>query len=501
MDTVLDRFEQVVLKYPDRIAFSDDSRQITFRQLKEEAMKAAAGILSCGICREPVGVIARHSVDTVVLFLSVIYSGNFYIPLDEEAPGDRNRLIAEKSCMKLLLGSAERILAGVAVYTLEQLLQNETAPEELNEIRKNILASDPLYAVYTSGSTGIPKGVVKSHMAILSFVDSFIQQFAIAGDEVLGNQTPFYFDASAKDVYLGLTVGLAVHIIDKTLFSIPLKLVQFLNDKKITMICWSPSALMIISQLNIFRSAVPLYLKKIFFVGEVFQAKQLNRWKENLPEAEFVNLYGSSEIAGVCTYYVVPGTVPEDEGIPLGFALPGIEVFLLKEENGSLSKVADAGKEGEICVRGPLLGLGYLNDPERTADVFIQNPFQTAFRETIYRTGDLAKYDEEGRLWYISRKDFQIKHMGHRVELPEIELKTNQIPEIRKSACVYDGKKKRIHLFVETEENAEISTVEITEQLKESLPSYMVPGKVRILDAIPLNANGKIDRMSLMNQI
>lgn len=501
MDTVLDRFERVVSKYPDRIAFSDESRQITFGQLKEEALHAACGIASCSVCRKAVGVIARHSVDTIVLFLAVIYSGNFYIPLDEEAPEERNRLIVEKSRMELLLGAAEWIFDDVEAYTLEQLTQNDTVPETLCKIRKNILATDPLYAVYTSGSTGVPKGVVKSHMAMLSFVDSFMAQFDIAQEEVLGNQTPFYFDASAKDIYLGLTMGLTVHIIDKTLFSIPLKLVHFLNDKKITMICWSPSALMIISQLNIFRSAVPLYLKKIFFVGEVFGAKQLNRWKENLPEAEFVNLYGSSEIAGVCTYYAVQGIVSEETGIPLGFALPGMEVFLLKEENGKFSRVEEAGEEGEICVRGPVLGLGYLNDPQRTAEAFIQNPFRNAFREILYRTGDLARYDEEGKLWYISRKDFQIKHMGHRVELPEIELKSNRIFGVRKSACVYDGKKKRIHLFVETEENAEISTVEITEQLKESLPSYMVPGKVRILDEIPLNANGKIDRMALMNQI
>ena len=257
---------------------------------------------------------------------------------------------------------------------------------------------------------------------------------------------------------------------------------------------------MIISQLNIFRAAVPTSLKKVFFVGEVFQPKQLNRWKETLPEVQFVNLYGSSEIAGVCTFYEIPGIVSEDGGIPLGYALPGTDVFLLAESEQGYQRVYEPDKLGEICVRGPGLGLGYLNDFERTTEVFIQNPFQKSFEERIYRTGDLAKYDGQGRLCYVSRKDFQIKHMGHRIELPEIELKCNQISGVSKSACVYDDKRKRIYLFVEADQLT-ISSLEITEKLKSSLPAYMVPGKVKIVDEIPMNANGKIDRVRLAKQI
>lgn len=500
MNTVLDRFEIIVDKYPNKLAFSDDTRQVSFEELKQEALLAAGGIAKLNFYKEPVGVIARHSVDTIVLFLAVLYSGNFYIPLDEDAPIERNEMIIRKSEMKLLLGGVHKG-KGVLHYSLESLREECQNPEVLCEIRKNILPTDPLFAVYTSGSTGVPKGIVKSHFAMLSFIDAFAGQFNITKDEIIGNQTPFYFDASSKDIYLSLTVGATVHIIDKALFSFPLRVVQFLNDKKITMICWSPSALMIISQLNIFRSAVPVYLRTVFFVGEVFQTKHLNRWKENLPDTEFINLYGSSEIAGVCTWYRVSELIPETSGIPLGYVLPGTEVFLMNECAGDFQLIKRSGEIGELCIRGPGLGIGYLNEPQRTAEVFIQNPFQKSFREIIYRSGDLAKYDEQGRLCYISRKDFQIKHMGHRVELPEIELKCNQISGVHRAACVYDESRRRIILFVETEKGIDLTSVEVIEKLKESLPAYMVPGKVRILTEIPLNANGKIDRVKLRQYI
>lgn len=502
MDTILDRFEKIVDKYPDKLAFSDDIRQISFQELKQEALCAAGGIAKLNFIKMPIGVVARHCVDTVVLFLAVLYSGNFYIPLDEEAPAARNEMIIRESGIRLLLGGQKvHNSEEIPNYTLENLCEECRNPDILCEIRKSILPTDPIFAVYTSGSTGVPKGIVKSHFAMLSFIDAFVQQFNITPDETLGNQTPFYFDASSKDIYLGAAVGVTVHIIDKALFSFPLKVVQFLNSKKITMICWSPSALMIISQLNIFRSAVPVYLKKVFFVGEVFQTKHLNRWKEKLPETEFINLYGSSEIAGVCTWYMVPEMLPEDSEIPLGQALPGMEVFLMSEHSGSFKKVKESGEIGELCIRGPGLGMGYLNEPQRTAEVFIQNPFQNSYREIIYRSGDLAKYDEQGRLCYISRKDFQIKHMGHRIELPEIELKCNQIAGVRKAACVYDDSKRRIFLFVETEKGSGLTSIGVIETLKECLPAYMVPGKVRILEEIPLNANGKIDRVELRQLI
>lgn len=497
MNTILDKFEQSAERVPDKIAFSDQNRQITFRQLRDEARRIAAGIVTCGFRREPIGVWAEHSVDTVVLFLAVLYSGNFYIPLDEEAPAERIRMMIDSSRMRLIVGCQEKSVNGVCCRTIEQLKRTAADMGELDSVRQAVLPVDPLYAVYTSGSTGVPKGVVKSHLAVESFVESFVKRFPIGSDEILGNQTPFYFDASAKDIYLGLTLGITVHIIDKKMFSVPLELVRCLNERRISMICWSPSALMILSQLNVFRAAVPLFLKRIFFVGEAFQPRQLARWRTALPEAEFVNLYGSSEIAGVCTSYEIPRDFGEEE-IPLGRSMPGIEVFLMEKRGDTYARVEVPEQEGEICVRGSVLGLGYLNDPERTAETFMQNPFTDGYRDIIYRSGDLGKYDVRGDLHYISRKDFQIKHMGYRIELPEIEAACSRIAGVRKSACVYDAQRKWIVLFAESEPDGMLTPVGLMESLKQILPVYMVPRKIRIMPEIPMNANGKIDRVKLL---
>ena len=499
MDTILDRFEDCARRFPDKIAFTDQEKQITFRRLQDEAQRIALGIINLGLFREPVGVLAQHSVNTVILFLAVLYSGNFYIPLDEDAPSERIQMIVQNSGMRLLLGYGERSVNGIYCCTAEQLAQKTENNELLGKVRKAIMPIDPLYAVYTSGSTGIPKGVVKSHLAVIHFVESFTKRFPLDSEEVLGNQTPFYFDASSKDIYFGLLLGLTVHIIDKKLFSIPLELIRYLNERKISTICWSPSALMILSQLNAFRAAVPDCLKRVFFVGEVFLPKQLARWKAALPGVEFVNLYGSSEIAGVCTSYIIPDDYREED-VPLGTPLPDMEVFLLEKQGDSYVRVEESGQEGEICVRGGTIGLGYLNDPERTAEVFIQNPFVKGFRDIVYRSGDLGKYDEQGNLYYVSRSDFQIKHMGYRIELPEIEAKTNCIEGVRKSACVYDRQKKWILLFVEAEPGSSLSAASVIDSLKLVLPMYMVPRKVQILDEIPMNANGKIDRVRLLEE-
>ena len=219
--------------------------------------------------------------------------------------------------------------------------------------------------------------------------------------------------------------------------------------------------------------------------------KCYNYWYENLPDATFIQIYGPTEITGVCTYHVCDRAYEEDEMIPIGKPFHNTSVFLLDEDR-KLVRRKDV--PGEICVKGTCLALGYYNAPDKTAEVFTQNPLNPYYPERIYYTGDLAKYDENGDLIFISRKDYQIKHMGHRIELGEIESCAAILPGIRNAFCIHEKEKDKIILFYESDS---VDDVTLTAELKKRLVRYMVPNEVRKLDHMPMLKNGKVDRMKL----
>jgi non-ribosomal peptide synthetase component F len=246
-----------------------------------------------------------------------------------------------------------------------------------------------------------------------------------------------------------------------------------------------------VSAFNTFQTAKPEYLHTIAFGSEVFPIKQFKRWREAVPGATFTNLYGPTETTGMCCYYRVDREFSENDVIPIGHSFPNREILLLTEDG----RLAKEGEDGEMCVRGTALTLGYYNDPERTADSFVQNPLNTSYPELIYRTGDIGRYNEFGELVFVSRKDYQIKHMGHRIELGEIEVNVNGLDGVNIAACIYDTEKKKIVLFYV----GDISEGDLAATLKTKLPRYMIPNRIIKVDAIPFTANGKIDRLALKN--
>ena len=270
---------------------------------------------------------------------------------------------------------------------------------------------------------------------------------------------------------------------------LPIKLVEFLNEHKVNTICWVVSALTMISAFGTFKKVKPEYLHTIAFGSEVFPIKQFHIWREALPKAKFANLYGPTEGTGMCCYYKVERDFALDEVIPIGRPFKNTEIILLKDRK----ERAKAGEEGEICIRGTSITLGYYNNPEKTAESYIQNPLNTAYPELLYCTGDLGKYNEEGQLVFVSRKDFQIKHMGHRIELGEIEANVNMLEKIKFTGCIYDSEKGKIVLYYV----GDLSEKKLTTELKQKLPRYMLPNLIIKLEQMPLTANGKIDRVSL----
>ena len=493
---VLEYLEISSQRFPNKTALAMREQKITFLELRKKAVSLGCTIQRlCHIQNQPIGVFVNRTIEPAIWFLGVLYSGNYYVPLDPGMPINKLQAIVNDSSFSVIIGTEEQrnIICELdySGHYITEIDSNEEVPA-LPKIGGDI----PAYMVYTSGSTGSPKGVLKSHSAIVSFIEAYCETFRFKEEEVIGNQTPFFFDASAKDFYLMLKTGATLEIIPSELFALPPMLIEYLNEKRITFASWVPTVLSIVAQLNPFSLVKPVTLKRLFFVGEVMPMKHLNRWRVELPHIQYVNLYGQSEIAGICGFYEVNGDCSDDSVLPIGKPLKNSEIYLCKNDE----IIAEPNQLGEMYIVSQALALGYYHEEEKTSKAFVYKDFGYGVVR-CFKTGDLAQYDCEGNLVFATRSDFQIKHMGHRIELGEIEAVAGSFEEIARCCCLYNPERKKIVLFCEVSSIAHITEREIRNRLKTKLSNYMVPGKVTILDQLPINANGKIDRKKLIEKI
>lgn len=494
---IVDYLEITEKSFGSKLAYADEESAVTFTQLKIDAQKMATAMLSSVSIGTPVLVYMSKCVACVEAFLAVGYTGGFYVPIDIAMPYDRVRLIVDTLDAKVLITRrCEEIPAEISsvcqVYYVEDMLCGEADPNAIALRQRRSIDTDPMYAIFTSGSTGVPKGVLVSHRSVINFTEWWCETFDFSENEVFANQTPFYFDASVKDIYATLRCGATMHIVPKKLFSLPKKLVSYLNEKQITCIDWVPSALCMIVNFRTLDKEKPQYLKKVMFLGEVMPTKQFNMWRRALPDVKYANLYGPTEATGDCTYYKIEREFDDSEPIPIGYPCLNTDVMLLDGDK----LVTEPETIGEICVRGCSLAHGYYNNPEKTDAAFVRNPLQPNYAERIYRTGDLAKYNRYGEIVFLSRKDSQIKHMGHRIELGEIETAMGALDGVERVCCMYENRTQRI-IAVYT---GAVTKEQMIEWTKTKLPAYMIPNVLYPLESMPINLNGKIDRAALKKQ-
>lgn len=494
---ILDWLEATAAHTPEGAAVGDAQQDYTWAQLAENARRAGSFLACHTAPRCPVAFYLEKSAPVFAAMLGTVYAGCCYSVLDTRQPAARTQQVLSTLQPSLLITDRDHADAAAAlgcscsVYLLDELLTAAVQPSLLAARRAQAVDVDPLYINFTSGSTGVPKGVTVSHRSVLDFIPQFAAIFGIKAQDILGNQAPFDFDVSVKDLYTALYTGAKVQIIPRAYFSQPTKLMDYLADHAVTTLVWAVSAMCFVSIMNGFGYRVPTAVRQVLFSGEVMPIKHLNKWKAALPQARFVNLYGPTEITCNCTYYILPDRVfAPEEVLPIGHAFPNEKVFLL-DENDRL--VTEPGQAGELCVSGTALALGYYADPARTAQAFTQNPLNTRWYERIYRTGDLARCDAAGEFYYIGRKDFQIKHMGHRVELGEIEAAAMRCDAVTRACCIFDAEKQRLHLFY----TGSCEKAALLASLKAALPPFMQPNTALQLDELPMNKNGKIDRTAL----
>lgn len=524
VSTPLSYLERAARTRPESVAVVDETGSYTYRELKAMSERVGSALLKAraalteasgtaaastsaaapapcaGPTRpQPVVIFMEKSTHMLAAFLGTLMAGGFYVPVDPGTPVERAASIfdtlSSDGATPLVVASKETSEAAracfpnVRIFTVEELLAHPRNIEAL--AAQALVDTAPAYVLFTSGSTGTPKGVAVSHRAICGFIDGFVETFDIRAHDIMGNQAPFDFDISVKDIYGSLAAGATLAILPRCLFSTPAELVDALRERQVTVLVWAVAALCLVSSLHALDGVELPSIRLVLFSGEVMPMPHLARWMQKLPAATFANLYGPTEVTCNCLYHVVDRNRTYPENLPLGDTFPNRHVLVLDEAG---HPVAEPGREGELYVGGPDIALGYYGDRKRTEAAFVQNPLARALPETLYKTGDCVSMGEGGELFFCGRIDNQIKHLGHRIELEEIDTAFEREPGVERCRCAYDESRHRIYAFFEgTAEGRELRAA-----VAKRLPIPLVPARAICVDAMPLTKNGKVDRRALL---
>lgn len=503
---VLTYLEEDAQRHPEKCAVEEESRSCSYGELLQLSRCVGSALAAAGARGRAVMVFMEKGIDALAVMMGALQAGAFYVPVDPHIPAERLTLIAgvledpivvvseeTAGLANEAMGGGSAESQGAVVIPVAQLLAADENPAALEAARAAATDADPVYVLFTSGSTGVPKGVAVSHRAVIDFIDDFIARFGFGPDERIANQAPFDFDVSVKDIYGALATGSTLVVVPRALFSAPAALMEYLQGRDITNMTWAVAALCLITSLHGLEGQQLAGVRRVLFSGEVMPISHLRAWMAHVPQATFVNLYGPTEITCNCLYHVVDPAREYPDGLPLGVPFAHREILLVDGEGHA---VTQPGVEGEILVRGDSLALGYVANPAKTAEVFCQNPLHNRFPDRVYRTGDLAAFDKAGELFYRGRIDNQIKHQGHRIELEEVDRALEGVPGVQRCRCVYDHDKQRLIAFYEGEAEARA----IRDHVLQTLPIFMLPSKILPIEAMPLTKNGKVDRRALLEK-
>ncbi len=503
-------------RFPERTAVWAQGRTLTYQQLEEQSNQLAHLLRESGIRKgDRVGIYFPKAIESVVSMLGVLKAGGVYVPLDPQSPVRRIEYILENCGVKglitvpgkfeglspsassadrftILLGDPEKVTGDSKVIPWNQITDYPHAQPPVCQTVETDLA----YILYTSGSTGDPKGVMLSHRNALTFINWCAETFQIRPEDHLSNHAPLHFDLSVFDVYNSIKAGAAVYMIPEDIAPFPASLASFIETHGISVWYSVPSALVyLLLHGNLPRRNLA-QLRLILFAGEPFAVKYLRMLAEVVPGAELYNLYGPTE-TNVCTYHRVDRSkLSNCEKLPIGKACSNTEVFAVNEADEPLKP----GETGELLVRGPSVTYGYWHDTQKTAKAVLENRFQPHFSEKIYRTGDLVTIDENGDYYYMGRIDNMVKSRGYRIELGEIETALYSHSAVKETAVVAvpdDQLGNRIKAFVATNQPGMLTKADIQQHCAQRVPKYMIPELVEFCDSLPKTSTGKVDRKRL----
>lgn len=504
--SLIELFEETVKNYPQKVAVIDKDREITFSDLQKKSLQLASTLIAQGVGQnKPVGVFLDKSIESVYADLGILYAGDFYMNLDIKTPAERIRNIIQLVEPAAIISTSRQIkpIEGIIPETVKVVLLDEvdeTAEVDARAIARRlstIIDTDPSCIINTSGSTGTPKGVVLNHKSFFDFIEWALETFHFGDDLVMGSLSPIVFDIYSFELCMLMTKASTLVVLPAHLAAFPAKILEVLERHKVNFLFWVPTIMVNIANIDLLSTFKLESLRTVWFAGEVFPTKQYNYWHHHLPQTTFANLYGPIEITLDCTYYIINKEIPDEEPLPIGYPCHNTDILVLDDED---RLVKEPNVEGELCVRGTSLAMGYYNNPEKTAAAFVQNPLNKAYPEVIYRTGDIVCYNEEGLIMFKGRKDNIVKHQGYRTDLGEIEhVIINTLKLVKNGCIVYNQAEKQITLFYEAEQ--EVPVTEFRLSISKVLPKYMVPTVYHRLDQLQRNANGKIDRLYYKKEV
>lgn len=506
----------------DAIALVMNQERITYGQLEESSNQLARLLRAAGCLRgDRVCFLMPKSPTAIVTMLGILKADCMHVPLDPTSPARRLARIVDSCESRLVLA------AGQVRNLLAELLSQSNSSGSLSigwmgdakDFNANLrpvffrrdLANysgafvhaqnspeDPAHILFTSGSTGTPKGVVIAHSNVINFVEWAVKYFGISSSDRNSGHPPLHFDLSQFDIFGTLAAGAQLHLVPAELGLLPHKITDFIRDSELTQWFSVPSVLNYMAKFDVLKAHDFPTLKRLLWCGEVFPTPALIYWMQRLPHVSFTNLYGPTETTIASSYYRVP-KCPEDPRapVPIGTACEGEELLVLDKH---FRQVAP-GETGDLYIGGVGLSPGYWKDAERTRAVFVQRPGATNPLERIYKTGDLARTDEKGLVYYAGRTDCQVKSRGYRIELGEIEAALNALGTLEDCAVVgipsdgFEG--TTICCAYVVAPQAKVNAATLRSELRNLLPGYMLPARWAAFAHLPKNSSGKIDRPRL----
>jgi len=506
---------------PDSVALVFDGHAVTYRQLEESTNRLARALKFAGCRRgDRVGLLVPKSPAAIMGILGSLKADCIYVPMDTSSPVARLSRILERCESRCILAtkstadalhqliSASKFRESVRIGWLGAGSDNSELVPAFSEDNLSSFSSDPVscentsesvaHSLFTSGSTGVPKGVQITHSNVIHFVNWAIKYFGTSSSDKISGHPPLHFDLSTFDIFGTLAAGAQLHLVPPEMSLLPHKLADFIRDSELTQWFSVPSILNYMAKFDVVKFDDFPALRRLLWCGEKFPTPGLIYWMKRLPKVAFTNLYGPTEATIASSYYRVP-RCPEDEKseIPIGAACGGEELLVLDDHLQPLPP----GEIGELYLRGVGLSPGYWRDPEKTKAVFLQNPRSSDPSDRIYKTGDLAKVGDDGWVYLLGRADSQIKSRGYRIELGEIEVAINTIGGIRECAVVAiqtDGFEGTVICCAyATLSGCDVSPLTLRKRLAQVLPQYMVPSRWLVFETLPLNPNGKTDRPKL----
>jgi amino acid adenylation domain-containing protein len=507
---------------PDATAVVSGGEKLSYGQLERSSNQLAYTLREAGCKKgDRVCILMPKSPAAIVSMIGILKAGCMHVPIDTGSPAARIRQVLDSCQNRWILAAGavtpllediladDRLRAGISVGWLDASAPTsgqvrsafcgtdlDAAPSA--PIPQQCTAQDGSHILFTSGSTGVPKGVVITHSNVIAFVGWALKHFGIDHTDRFSGHTPFHFDLSTFDVFGTLTAGAQLHLVPSETALVPPKLAEFIRASELTQWFSVPSVLNYLAKFNAVRHNDFPSLRRVLWCGEVLPTPALIYWMERLPRVRFTNLYGPTEATIASSYHDVTAC-PEDPKapIPIGRGCDGEQLLVLDDK---LQPVTPR-EIGDLYIAGAGLSPGYWRDPEKTASVFLRHPRSPDSGARLYRTGDLAWQDEAGAVYFVGRADSQIKVRGYRIELGEIETALNSAGKLQECAvvaiqtesfggwmicCAYAGRG-----------GAEVTPNSLREHLKKLVPSYMFPVRWMSYDVLPKNSNGKIDRPRL----